>query len=309
MNQLKELAYGKGGQEKMSESKKSFKWIEQKYLDDLYYLINNGEKKSNRTGIDTYSAFSTTYKFPIDQCFPAITTKKLAFKSVVSELLWMLEGSGDDNRLKEIHYGSKSIDKNTIWTANAQSDYWKNKAKWDGDLGRVYGVQWRSWRGAYGIYVDQVQKLLNNLKNNPFDRRHIITAWNPAELDQMALPPCHMFMQFYVDTENGLHSSMYQRSCDMFLGVPFNIASYSLLTCMIAHVLKMKPKTFNHILGDYHIYENHIEQVKEQLTREPLEPPTLWLNPEVDDLFKFKMDDIKLVDYNSHSTIKADMAV
>jgi len=262
--------------------------------------------------------------------FPAVTTKKLAFRACLSELLWFLEGTGDERRLAEILHGTRDADKRTIWTDNATSDYWIPKAKYDGDLGRVYGVQWRHWRKPtemesyytwenteHGmqakekkeLVVDQVQQLIDGIKKDPYGRRHILTAWNPGELMEMALPPCHCFAQFYVSADGKLSCQMYQRSCDMFLGVPFNIASYSLLTHIIAQVCGLEAGEFVHVLGDAHIYLNHVEQVKEQLAREPLPLPTLWINPEVKDIFKFTMEDFRLDGYVSHESIKAPMAV
>jgi thymidylate synthase len=272
--------------------------------------------------------------YDLSEGFPAVTTKKLAWKSVVSELLWFIEGSGDDNRLKEILYGDRDSEKNTIWTANANSSYWKNKSEFNGDLGRIYGVQWRHWRshkprilGTYkddfgNVYrrtsttqiteIDQLKNLILGLKTDPYGRRHILTAWNVGELDQMALPPCHCFAQFFVEpSDNGMKLScqMYQRSADMFLGVPFNIASYSLLTHMIAQVCDMEVGKFIHVLGDAHIYLNHVDQVKEQLSREHYALPYLKLNPKVKDIDQFKMNDIELLNYKYHSAISAPMAV
>ena len=233
-----------------------------------------------------------------------MTTKKLAFNACLSELLWFIEGSGDENRLREILHGSRNSEKSTIWTANATATYWTPKAKFAGDLGRVYGVQWRDFGG-----VDQLLQLVEGIKQDPYGRRHILTAWNPGELDQMALPPCHCFAQFYVSADNKLSCQMYQRSCDMFLGVPFNIASYSLLTHMVAQVCGLGIGEFVHVLGDAHIYLNHVDQVKEQLSREPLPAPQLWINSEVTDILKFTMEDFRLDGYQSHATIKAPMAV
>jgi thymidylate synthase len=258
--------------------------------------------------------------------FPAVTTKRLAWKSVVSELLWFIEGSGDEKRLREILHGDRSSAKDTIWTGNATAPYWQDKARFEGDLGRVYGVQWRHWQqterewtvrdGANYIKnkeIDQLDQLIQNIKQDPYSRRHILTAWNVADLGKMALPPCHVLAQFSVRSVPGgpdeLSCQMYQRSCDMFLGVPFNVASYSLLTHMIAQVCDLAVGEFVHVLGDAHIYLNHIEQVNEQLKREPLPAPQLWLNPDIKDIDKFTMDDIKLVGYQSHNAIKAEMAV
>ena len=274
------------------------------YLDALHDVLNNGTVREDRTGTGTISQFGMQQRYDLSKGFPAVTTKRLAFKACLSELLWFIEGSGDEKRLREILHGSRESEKTTIWTANANSPYWKPKAKFEGDLGRVYGVQWRDFGG-----VDQLHNLILGLKNDPFGRRHILTAWNPAELDQMALPPCHCFAQFYVSADRKLSCQMYQRSCDMFLGVPFNIASYSLLTHMIAQVVGLEVGEFVHTLGDAHIYKDHVEQVKEQLSREPLPLPTLWINPDVKDIFAFKMEDFRLDGYNCHPPIKANMAV
>jgi thymidylate synthase len=255
-------------------------------------------------------------RFNLSQGFPAITTKKLAWKACKSELLWFIEGSGDENRLKEILHGSRNSLENTIWSENANADYWKPKARFKGDLGRVYGVQWRTWRApVFGTnrmavkHVDQLQTLINGLKKDPYGRRHVITAWNPGELDSMALPPCHMMAQFYVSKDKKLSCQMYQRSADMFLGVPFNIASYALFTHMIAQVCQLEPGDFVHTFGDVHIYSNHFEQVKLQLSRQPFPLPTLQLNPAVTDLFSFRFEDIEILNYQCHPAIKAPVAV
>jgi len=274
------------------------------YLDNLKFVLENGTVREDRTGVGTIGVFGMQSRYDLTKGFPAVTTKKLAFKACLSELLWFLEGTGDERRLAEILYGSRDADKRTIWTDNATSDYWLPKAKFPGDLGRVYGVQWRDFGG-----VDQVVELIKGIKKDPYSRRHILTAWNPGELDQMALPPCHCFAQFYVSADGKLSCQMYQRSCDMFLGVPFNIASYSLLTHMISQVCGLEAGEFVHVLGDAHIYLNHVEQVKEQLAREPLPLPTLWINPDVKDIFKFTMKDFRLDGYNSYASIKAPMAV
>ena len=300
------------------------------YLDALQFVLDNGVTKTDRTGTGTISVFGMQQRYDLTKGFPAVTTKKLAWKSVVSELLWFIEGTGDEHRLREILHGSRESEKTTIWTANATAPYWKAKSKFDGDLGRVYGVQWRHWRTPVehraetfrddfgNIYnrggllhikeTDQLKNLIDGIKRDPNGRRHILSAWNPGELDEMALPPCHAFAQFYV-ADNKLSCQMYQRSCDMFLGVPFNIASYSLLTHMIAQVCGLEVGEFVHVLGDAHIYLNHVEQVKEQLQRVPLPAPTLWLNPEVNDITQFTMSDIRLDYYQSHAAIKAEMAV
>jgi len=274
------------------------------YLDSLKFVLENGSVREDRTGTGTIGVFGMQMRYDLSKGFPAVTTKKLAFKACLSELLWFIEGSGDEHRLREILHGSRNSEKNTIWTDNATASYWLPKAKFPGDLGRVYGVQWRDFGG-----VDQVVELINGIKRDPYGRRHILTAWNPGQLDEMALPPCHCFAQFYVSADGRLSCQMYQRSCDMFLGVPFNIASYSLLTHMISQVCGLEAGEFVHVLGDAHIYLNHVEQVKEQLGREPLPLPTLWINPDVKDIFKFTMEDFRLDGYTSHDSIKAPMAV
>jgi thymidylate synthase len=274
------------------------------YLAALQHVLDHGVQRSDRTGTGTIGIFGMQQRYDLIEGFPAVTTKKLAFKACLSELLWFLEGSSDERRLAEILHGSSEEDKRTIWTDNALASYWLPKAKFQGDLGRVYGVQWRDFGG-----VDQLLKLVEGIKRDPYGRRHIISAWNPAELEQMALPPCHCFAQFYVSADNKLSCQMYQRSCDLFLGVPFNIASYSLLTHMIAQVCGLRVGEFVHVLGDAHIYLNHIDQVKEQLQREPLPAPQLWINPDVNDITNFTMKDFRLDGYQSHGTIKAPMAV
>ena len=273
------------------------------YHDLLQNILKNGEVRDDRTGVGTISLFAQQLRFDLRESFPAITTKKLAWRSCVGELLWFLEGSSDERRLAEITYGS-SNGKVTIWTPNALAGYWKPKAKFEGDLGRVYGVQWRDWKG-----VDQVKKLVDGLKNNPLSRRHILSAWNVGELDEMALPPCHVMSQYYVNKNNELSCHMYQRSVDVFLGLPFNIASYALLTHMLAQVCDLNVGELIISTGDTHIYKDHIDQVNEQLRREMYKQPRLWLNPDIKDIDKFTMDDIKLIDYQSHDTIKAKMAV
>ena len=270
------------------------------YLDLLEDVLEHGDDRMDRTGVGTRAMFGKTMRFRMEEGFPAITTKKLAFKSMVAELIWFLKGSSDVKELQALGCH--------IWDANAESDYWKPKAKFEGDLGRVYGAQWRSWRGSDGKVVDQIKGTIESIKNKPYDRRHIVTAWNPAEIDMVALPPCHMFFQFFVEGDR-LSILMHQRSCDMFLGVPFNIASYSLLLHMVAQVTGFKPGEFIHILGDTHIYKNHFDQVKEQLQRTPYPLPRLWLNPAIKDINDFGMDDIRLENYQYHPSIKAKMAV
>jgi thymidylate synthase len=287
------------------------------YLNALKNILENGEDRPDRTGTGTRGVFGLQMRFDLQDGFPAITTKKLAWKAVVSELLWFIEGSGDENRLKEILHGERYTDKKTIWSDNATAPYWVNKKlqRHPGDLGRVYGVQWRRWRKPL-VRInkvvlqnhDQLIELINGIKDDPYSRRHIITAWNPGELDIMALPPCHMMAQFYVS--NGkLSCQMYQRSADMFLGVPFNIASYALFTHMIAQVCNLEVGDLIITIGDAHIYNNHFVQVKEQLTREPMPLATLNLNPDISVITDFDMDDVELVNYTSHDAIPAPMAV
>ena len=290
---------------------------EQEYLNALKTILETGEERPDRTGIGTLSVFGLQMRFDLTKGFPAITTKKLAWKACVSELLWFIEGSGDENRLKEILHGDRYSTKKTIWSDNATADYWVKKRlqRHPGDLGRVYGVQWRKWRKPL-VRInkvvlqnhDQLLELITGIKEDPYSRRHIISAWNPGELDMMALPPCHMMAQFYVN--NGkLSCQMYQRSADMFLGVPFNIASYALFTHMIAQVCNLEVGELIIALGDAHIYKNHIEPVKEQLSREPFDMPTIKLNPEITSITEFGMEDVELVDYQSHEAIRAEMAV
>ena len=283
------------------------KMQELNYLELCERILDNGIDTTDRTGVGTLSLFGEQLRFNLQDGFPAITTKKLAWRSVVAELLWFIEGSGDERRLAEIQFGTRDPSKKTIWTANAESHYWKPKARFNGDLGRVYGVQWRKWKNSYGREIDQLEELIKGLKNDPHSRRHIVSAWNPGELDKMALPPCHAFMQFYL-RNNRLSCQMYQRSGDVPLGIPFNIASYSFFTHMIAHVCKFEVGEFIHVIGDAHIYKNQIEGIQEQLTRKPLPLPKLWLNPNVTDITKFTMDDIKLIDYQSHPAINFPFA-
>ena len=274
----------------------------QTYNDVLRKIMDEGVDRKGRNAT-TRALFAIQMRFKMADGFPAVTTKKLAFKAVKSELLWFLEGSNDDNRLKALNGSEK-----TIWTDNAQADYWKPKAKFDGDLGRIYGVQWRKWQTTDGRIVDQIKDAVEKIKKSPSDRRIIVTAWNPGEIDQMALPPCHMLFQFFVaDGKLSLH--MVQRSCDMFLGVPFNIASYSLLLHMMAQVTGTVADECILTLNDAHIYHEHFDAVREQLSREPMKLCSLWLNPEVKDIDNFKMEDIKLENYVSHPAIPAKMIV
>lgn len=295
------------------------------YHKALEYILEHGKDKTDRTGVGTRSVFGMQMRFDLRLGFPAVTTKKLAWKAVVSELLWFLEGSGDERRLAEILHGTKDESKKTIWTANAEADYWKPKAEYDGDLGRVYGVQWRHWRkyverkdmgdahlggvrvAADRHEVDQVQQLIDGIKRDPSGRRHIISAWNPAELDNMALPPCHVLSQFDV-TDGHLSCQLYQRSCDMFLGVPFNIASYSLLTHIIARECGLKVGDFVWTGGDCHIYNNHFDAVREQLSREERALPTLMMT--VGKKWnEYVLEDFVLDGYDPWGPIKAEMAV
>jgi len=296
------------------------------YLDLLQDILDNGEVKDDRTGVGTISVFGRSLRFDLRQGFPAVTTKKLAWKACSGELLWFIEGSRDERRLAEITHGTAE-GKVTIWTPNAQAHYWKPRAEFDGDLGRVYGVQWRHWnkdtvekdmgpahKGGTRLAVDrtevdQLANLIKGLKTDPNGRRHILSAWNVAELDQMALPPCHVMSQFYVNKNRELSCHMYQRSVDVFLGLPFNIASYALLTHLIAQVCDMTVGELVISTGDTHIYQDHIEQVKEQLTRTPTELPQLWLDANIHEIDEFTMSSMRLENYNPMESIKAKMAV
>ena len=270
------------------------------YLDALKHVLENGTDKQNRTGTGARAVFGMQMRFNMNDGFPAVTTKKLAFNSMKAELLWFIKGSSDVKELQKLGCH--------IWDANAEADYWKPKARFSGDLGRIYGVQWRKWKNPDGKEVDQLTEAIKKIKEEPFSRRIIVNAWNPGELEQMALPPCHTFFQFFV-ADNKLSLQMYQRSCDMFLGIPFNIASSSLLLHMIAQVTNLEPHEFVHTLGDCHIYLNHFNQVKDQLKREPLPLPQLKLNPNIKNIDDFKMEDIELVNYEHHPAIKAPMAI
>ena len=273
------------------------------YLGALKHCYENGDFVKSRAG-NVKKSFGYQMRFDLQEGFPAVTTKKLAWKAMVSELLWFLEGSNDERRLAEILYEDKRDnleDKNTIWTQNANAEYWKQKSKFSGDVGRIYGVQWRDFNG-----VDQLKNLIEGLKKDPDSRRHILTAWNPAELHNMSLPPCHAFSQFYV-SDNKLSCQLYQRSCDMFLGVPFNIASYSILIHIIAKECGYEVGEFIHSLGDFHIYEEHFEQVKIQLTREPKKLPVLKFNQKK--IHEYKTSDFELINYEHHPKIVAPMNV
>ena len=284
------------------------------YIDLLKHILENGDRREDRTNTGTISSFGHQLSFDLSEGFPAVTTKSLAWKGVVSELLWFLEGSSDERRLAEIRFNKKREELtdlrkfSTIWTDNADSqgkDLGYENTELKKELGPVYGVQWREWDGK-----DQIKNLLEGLKNNPDSRRHILSAWNVGQIDKMALPPCHVMSQFYVN--NGTISChMYQRSADMFLGVPFNIASYALLLSIFGKILDIKPKKFVHSFGDAHIYMNSIDQVREQISREPYDAPTLVL-PElqtIEELSSYTIDDFQLRDYRHHKAIKAKMAI
>jgi len=261
------------------------------YLDLLRHVRHNGTPKSDRTGTGTLSVFGYQMRFDLGRNFPALTTKKLHLKSIIHELLWFLRGESNIQYLRD--HGV------TIW------DEWADE---NGELGPVYGVQWRSWPAADGTTIDQITAVIEQIRANPDSRRLIVSAWNPGEIDKMALAPCHAFFQFYVNG-GALSCQMYQRSADIFLGVPFNIASYSLLTLMMARVTGLAPGEFVHTLGDAHLYLNHLEQADEQLTREPLPPPQMRLNPDVKDIFGFRYEDFELVGYQAHPSIPAPIAV
>jgi thymidylate synthase len=261
------------------------------YLDLLSHVLENGEEKSDRTGTGTISIFGYQMRFNFGEGFPLLTTKKLHLRSIIHELLWFLKG---DTNIKYLHDNNV-----TIW------DEWADAR---GDLGPIYGYQWRSWPDTDGYHIDQISLALDALKNDPDSRRHVISAWNVGDLDKMALPPCHILFQFYVSGDK-LSCQLYQRSADIFLGVPFNIASYSLLLMMMAQVLELRPYEFVHTLGDAHIYLNHLEQVKLQLTREPRKLPVMKLNPDIRDIFSFKFEDFELTDYNPHPHIKGEISV
>jgi thymidylate synthase len=261
------------------------------YLDLLDHVIKTGTEKKDRTGTGTISVFGYQMRFNLEEGFPVLTTKKLHLKSIIHELLWFISGNTNTRYLNE--NGVK------IWNE------WADK---DGNLGPVYGYQWRSWPASNGQKIDQLLNVINSIKNSPDSRRHIVSAWNAGELDKMALPPCHVMFQFYV-AGGKLSCQLYQRSADLFIGVPFNIASYSLLTLMVAQATGLKPGDFIHTLGDAHIYLNHLEQVKQQLGREPYHLPRMVINPSVTDILEFRYDDFKLIDYFAHPHIKGDISV
>jgi thymidylate synthase len=261
------------------------------YLDFLQDILHNGTKKEDRTGTGTVSVFGRQMRFDLEEGFPLVTTKKLHLKSIIHELLWFLKGDTNIAYLKE--------NKVRIW------DEWADE---EGNLGPVYGHQWRSWSAPNGDTIDQISNVIEDIKNNPDSRRLIVSAWNPADVPNMALPPCHLLFQFYV-ADGKLSCQLYQRSADSFLGVPFNIASYALLTMMVAQVTGLKPGEFVHTVGDAHIYLNHLEQVELQLSREPKPLPKMKLNPAVTNIFDFTFDDFELVDYEAHPHIKGEVSV
>lgn len=263
----------------------------QQYLSLLEHILENGVRKDDRTGTGTLSCFGYQMRFDLQDGFPLVTTKKLHLKSIIHELLWFLKGETNIAYLKE---NGVSI--------------WNEWADEDGELGPVYGKQWRSWQGADGSTIDQITELIKQIKKNPDSRRLIVSAWNVAELPDMALMPCHVLFQFYV-AEGKLSCQLYQRSADVFLGVPFNIASYALLTLMVAQVCDLQPGSFIHSFGDVHIYNNHLDQVKLQLSRKPFPLPTMKLNPGVKDILSFRFEDFSLENYQFHPAIKAPVAV
>ncbi len=261
------------------------------YLDLLQYVLDSGVQKRDRTGTGTRSIFGYQMRFHLDDGFTLLTTKKLHLRSIIHELLWFLRG---DTNIKYLKDNGVSI--------------WDEWADENGDLGPVYGSQWRSWPDGHGGTIDQIANVVNEIKSNPYSRRLMVTAWNPAEIQDMALPPCHCLFQFYV-SDSKLSCQLYQRSADIFLGVPFNIASYALLTMMMAQVCGLEPGDFVHTFGDAHIYKNHLDQVHLQLSREPRPLPTMRINPEVKDIFGFCYDDFKLENYNPHPHIKGEVSV
>lgn len=279
------------------------------YHEQLKQILDRGEIRTDRTGVGTKSIFGMQARYDLRDGFPAVTTKRLAWRSVVAELLWFLEGSTDERRLAEIQYGTRDPSKTTIWTANADKQGvalgYRNDDQVK-ELGPVYGKQFRDAHG-----VDQLKKLIHDIRHNPLSRRHIINLWNVGEIDSMALPPCHMMMQYYVSNDGRLNGQMYQRSADMFLGVPFNIASESLLIHIIAQICGLKPGTFVHTIGDAHIYLNHLDQVQEQLSRTERDLPRLIMPnfKNIDELLQCQVEGFRLVGYDPHPTIRADMAV
>lgn len=261
------------------------------YLKLLDHVLTNGTEKSDRTGTGTISTFGYQMRFDLSEGFPCLTTKKLHLKSIIHELLWFLQG---DTNVKYLQDNGVRI--------------WNEWADENGDLGHVYGYQWRSWPKPDGTHLDQITQLIHDIKTNPDSRRLIVSAWNAGDIENMALPPCHAFIQFYVN-EGKLSCQLYQRSADVFLGVPFNIASYALLTMMVAQVCDLQVGEFVHTFGDVHIYSNHVEQVKLQLSRDTRSLPTMWINPEVKDIFAFTGDDFRLENYDPHPHIKGEVSI
>jgi len=261
------------------------------YLDLMQHVLDNGISKEDRTGTGTRSVFGYQMRFDLGAGFPALTTKKVHLRSIIHELLWFLKG---DTNIKYLHDNGVSI--------------WDEWADENGDLGHVYGYQWRSWPAANGKHIDQISQAVNQIRETPDSRRIIVSAWNVGEIEAMALPPCHAFFQFYV-ADGRLSCQLYQRSADIFLGVPFNIASYALLTMMMAQATGLKPGEFIHTLGDAHLYSNHLEQAATQLQREPRALPVMKINPDVNDVFAFRFEDFELIDYHPHAHIKAPVAV
>lgn len=262
------------------------------YLDLLKHVLEHGEDRQDRTGVGTKSIFGAQARYDLSQSFPLLTTKKVHLKSIIYELLWFLKGDTNVQYLQD--------NKVKIW------DAWADE---NGDLGRVYGAQWCDWRSPDGQSINQINRVITQLQNDPHSRRHLVVAWNPGEVDQMALPPCHAMFQFYVNDNKELSCQLYQRSADIFLGVPFNIASYAILTMMVAQVCDLKPKEFIHTFGDLHIYSNHMEQVHTQLARDPRALPMMRLNPDIKNILDFDFADFELIDYDPHPTIKAPIAV
>lgn len=261
------------------------------YLDLMKHILNNGIYKEDRTDTGTISVFGYQMRFDLNSGFPLLTTKKLHTKSIIYELLWFLKG---DTNIRYLNQHGVRI--------------WNEWADEDGNLGPVYGSQWRTWKTSDGRVIDQISKVIQDIKSKPYSRRHIVSAWNVGEIDQMALPPCHLLFQFYV-AENKLSCQLYQRSADVFLGVPFNIASYALLTMMVAQVCSLKPGEFIHTLGDAHLYLNHLDQARLQLDREPYPLPQMKLNPKISSIFDWKYDDFELRNYSAHAHIKAPVAI
>jgi len=304
---------------------------ETQYLALVEDILRNGDPREDRTGVGTIALFGKTLDIDLKEGFPLTTTKRTAWNMIKSELLWFISGSSNERDLAQLTHGTKDPSKTTIWSQNAEAEYWTPRAKFKGDLGRVYGVQWRHWKKYTGKYipnidappftgyysdtefevseVDQLEQLVDKLQHNPTDRRMILSAWNVGELEQMALPPCHMLAQFFVRKGHYLSCQMYQRSVDTMLGLPFNIASYALLTHMLAHVTGMEVDRLILNLGDVHIYKNHVDGAMIQIEREPLPCPTLELAPEAVDIDGFTPNDITLKGYKSHDAIKMDMAV